>query len=91
MKHILQFSYLYPNLSTLIVLLILGLFVYFFARFLAFVFPSAEKKNEPEPGIMTNIDAAVNRINKHVRQMDMFNERPKIIIHEPPKVLQAQS
>ena len=36
-------------------------------------------------------DAAVNRINKHVRQMDMFNERPEIIIHEPPKVLQAQS
>ena len=34
-------------------------------------------------------DAAVNRINKHVRQMDMFNERPEIIIHEPPKVLQA--
>ena len=25
-------------------------------------------------------DAAVNRINKHVRQMDMFNERPEIII-----------
>ena len=32
-------------------------------------------------------DAAVNRINKHVRQMDMFNERPEIIIHEPTKVL----
>ena len=31
--------------------------------------------------------AAVNRINKHVRQMDMFNERPEIIIHEPTKVL----
>lgn len=26
-------------------------------------------------------DAAVNRINKHVRQIDMFNERPEIIIH----------
>lgn len=26
-------------------------------------------------------DSAVNRINKHVRQMDMFNERPEIIIH----------
>ena len=25
-------------------------------------------------------DAAVNRINKHVRQIDMFNERPEIII-----------
>ena len=32
-------------------------------------------------------DAAVNRINKHVRQMDMFTERPNIIIHEPTKVL----
>ena len=32
-------------------------------------------------------DAAVNRINKHVSQMDMFNERPNIIIHEPTKVL----
>ena len=32
-------------------------------------------------------DAAVNRINKHVRQMDMFNERPEIIIHEPTKVI----
>ena len=32
-------------------------------------------------------DAAVNRINNHVRQMDMYNERPEIIIHEPTKVI----
>lgn len=32
-------------------------------------------------------DAAVNRINKHVSQMDMFIDRPEIIIHEPTKLL----
>lgn len=87
MKHILQFSYLYPNLSTLIVLLILGLFVYFFARFLAFVFSSAEKKNEPEPSIMTNIDKLKldltvittdrDELKQHVTQLEQYIEDNK--------------
>ena len=73
MKHILQFSYLYPNLSTLIILLVLGLFVYFFARFLAFVFSNAEKKAEQEPGIMTEVD----RLKTELEQVKTESEAAK--------------
>ena len=94
MKHILQFSYLYPNLSTLIVLLILGLFVYFFARFLAFVFSSAEKKNEPEPSVMTEVDLLRNELQEAKSDVISYNvsinERYKQIAELEQQLLKLQ-
>ena len=51
-----QFYFLYPNAVVVAGLLIAIAVVYFASRALAWVFSSTEKKVEPEPSIMTELD-----------------------------------
>lgn len=63
-----QISFLYPNAVTVVVILIALLVIYFAGRALAWVFSSTEKKIEPEPSIMTELDE-LRRSNERLSTM----------------------
>ena len=51
-----QLSFLYPNAVAVGVILIALTVIYLAGKALAWAFSSAEKKSEPEPSIMTELD-----------------------------------
>lgn len=63
-----QLSFLYPNAVPVGVILIALLVIYFAGKALAWVFSSTEKKVEPEPSIMTELDE-LRRANEKLSTM----------------------
>lgn len=63
-----QLSFLYPNAVTVGVIMIALLVIYLAGRALAWIFSSTEKKVEPEPSIMTELDE-LRRSNEKLSTM----------------------
>lgn len=63
-----QLSFLYPNAVAVVGILIALLVIYFAGKALAWVFSSTEKKIEPEPSIMTELDE-LRRANERLSTM----------------------
>ena len=63
-----QFYFLYPNAVAVAGLLIALAVIYFAGRAVAWVFSSTEKKVEPEPSIMTELDG-LRRSNERLSTM----------------------
>ena len=68
MNTLVQLSFLYPNAVAVGIILISLLVIYLAGRALAWVFSSTEKKVEPEPSIMTELDELM-RSNERLSTM----------------------
>ena len=63
-----QLSFLHPNAVTVVVIIIALLVIYFAGKALAWVFSSTEKKVEPEPSVLTELDE-LRRSNEKLSTM----------------------
>lgn len=68
MNTLVQLSFLYPNAVAVGIIMISLLVIYLAGRALAWVFSSTEKKVEPEPSIMTELDELM-RSNERLSTM----------------------